>query len=132
MVYFEFRIYSISRADSLLQLKNVKFLNTFLTQMTYIICKLEKTTYNYKTCKRLPGFFKFLSYELLKAYFQTSTQEFCEILAYCIFHIWSGNNSKTAWKSQLTIQMSCMLFFLLAFYWCKSFVLEMYQKFHIS
>jgi hypothetical protein len=77
--------------------------------MTYI-ASLLKTTY--KTFKRLPGFFKFfLSYELLKAYFQTSTQEFCDILAYCIFHIWNSNNSKTAWKSQLTIQMSYMLFF---------------------
>jgi hypothetical protein len=36
----------------------------------------------YKAFKRLPRFFKFLSYELLKACFQTSAQEFCEILDY--------------------------------------------------
>jgi hypothetical protein len=61
--------------------KKCEISNTFLTQMIYIVWKLAKTTY--ETFKRLPGFFKFfLSYGLLKAYFQTSTQDFCEILAY--------------------------------------------------
>jgi hypothetical protein len=49
--------------------------------MAYIIWKLAKTTY--KTFEQLPGIFKFFfSYELLNVCFQTSTQEFCEILAY--------------------------------------------------
>jgi hypothetical protein len=43
--------------------KKCEISNTFVTQMTYIIWKLAKTTYN--TFKRLPGIFKFfLSYEL--------------------------------------------------------------------
>jgi hypothetical protein len=61
--------------------KKFEISDTFLIQMTYIIWKLAKTTY--KTFKRLPGIFQFcFSYELLNACFQTSTQEFCEILTY--------------------------------------------------
>ena len=65
-----------------LKMWNFKYISN--TNDLHHLKACKKTTY--KTFKRLPGFFKFFlsydSYELLKACFQTSTQDFCEILAY--------------------------------------------------
>ena len=80
----------VGRVKISCRLQPTRFSSNFvLNSITVKKCEISNTSFEslqkttYKTFKRLPGFFKFsLSYELLNACFQTSTQEFCEILAY--------------------------------------------------
>jgi hypothetical protein len=78
--------------------KKCEISNIFLTQMTYIIWKLAKKLH-------LNGYPGFSSPSWVMScwmrVFRLVPRNFARFRL--IFHIWNGNNSKTAWKSQLTI-----------------------------